>query len=30
MIEMMEAWSQAKGRVEREINRKIESNIYGS
>lgn len=30
MIKIMQDWSIAKGRVEKEISRKIDSNIYGS
>lgn len=30
MIKMVQDWSFAKGRIEKEINRKIDSNIYGS
>jgi len=27
---MMQEWAVSKGRIEKEINRKIDSNIYGS
>lgn len=30
MLKMMGDWSLAKGRLEREINRKIDSGIFGS
>lgn len=30
MISLIQEWAKAKGRLEKEINRKIDSNIYGS
>ena len=30
MLQLMRDWGTAKGKAEKEINRKIESNLYGT